>query len=153
MEDRPEFREKVVCPHCCEGELEPCPDEAFWLCAHCRRPFAESYVETLVHRREQKALGVSEGAIEKMLREDAKKKRGKGGRSSKSYGKDDKLGGRVTLGPVWDDSIVAAKVSAMDPKTVMLQFRGLPEDVTSEQIRQAVFAYCRWIRMVADDGS
>lgn len=132
----------ILCPDCREGLLHPEEDESgeFWRCENCRRTFANAKVEQLVPKRVQRDV---ESGVRYSMRIDRKKAKGKG-RSSKSHGKDDKLKGTSLKHLHYDDSIAESKVRSLDPKSCMMTFRGMPEDVTSDTLRVALFLYCQF---------
>lgn len=132
----------ILCPDCREGLLHPEEDESgeFWRCENCRRTFANAKVEQLVPKRVQSDV---EHGVRYAMRVDRRKAKGKG-RSSKSHGKDDKLKGTSLRHLHYDDSIAESKVKALDPKNVVQAFRNMPEDLTSDTLRAALFLYAQY---------
>lgn len=135
-----------VCPNCVEAELDPIPDESGWLeCPGCGLQFNEDYLAELDERAHNKEIRAQ---VRECLREDARKNHGKG-RSSKSHGKDDKLGTRSIATLVYDDAMLSQKVEALDPKSVVLRLPNLGS-IPSEALRAALFLYCEHLRREAE---
>lgn len=130
----------ILCPDCSEGLLHPAESEDWWECEHCRHQFANKRVEQLVGRRIDRDV---EQGVRYAMRVDARKKRGNSRGSKNSVGKGDNFSG-TTLHRLDDDSVMLTKIRALDPKSVMLTFRNMAEDVTSETLRAALFLYCQW---------
>jgi len=132
----------ILCPDCHSGLLHPDEDEhgEFWRCESCRRTFANARVEQLVPKRIQRDV---EHGVRYAMRVDRRKAKGRG-RSSKSHAKEDKLSGTSLRYLHYDDGIAESKVRALDPKNTTMSFRNMPEDVTSDTLRLALFLYCQF---------
>lgn len=130
----------IHCPDCGEGLLHPSEAEDFWECEHCRHQFANAKVEQLVGRRIDRDV---EQGVRYAMKVDARKKRGNSRGSKNSVGKGDNFSG-MPLHRLDDDSVMATKIRALDPKSVMLTFRNFPEDVTSTTLRHALFLYTQY---------
>lgn len=141
MEDKGTDRYRDIhCPDCGEGLLEPAEAEDYWQCDHCQHQFANKRIEQLVGRRIDRDV---EQGVRYAMRVDRRKKKGKSSGSKSSASKGDGFSG-VPLHRLDDDSIVAAKIRALDPKSVMLTFRNMPEDLTSDTLRAALFLYAQY---------
>lgn len=131
---------EILCPDCGEGLLEPAEAEDFWECDQCKRQFANKRIEQLVGRRIDRDV---EQGVRYAMSVDRRKKKGKSSGSKSSASKGDGFSG-VPLHRLDDDSIVAAKIRALDPKSVMLTFRNMSDDLTGEILRNALFLYAQY---------
>ena len=125
------------CLHC--GEQLHQLGKTEWLhchaCAHAYLP------QDLLREQERRQQSAQHNEIMQCLKED--QRRGdKGGGSKSSRVKDDKLSGRSLRQATWveSDGGILMGSRKTEPKTEFLAVRGLPEDLPSEVILEAVEA-------------